>query len=378
MNVEPLRTDQTSTGHAPTPASDAIYRPLRWSDVVHVRSIDPKCNLKKAALTLAAMHPNSLFGHEVETYIGKTTAGAPARSAAQAIALRRLAVLEDHEVSIDALRDTGLPEELAVDIVRRLLPRPTGWTIFERISSTPNLDAWARSVITREQDVHVAEDVLTLRILQAFGHDVAVPWSFDTTNKWVFFHSVASPNPEGLTKLLDIATLDRPPCYAMREACRKGYQALAYCHYGERGRIWPHWEVHEGSWAIHPDPRNVLLGDNVVSNNGVTCDTERWLRDVTMVGSLEVRGCSPRTGADYESDLSDPENVTCDPRRSRVAPGDLRERLEIVAAQRRAARRAAQRAGLPPPPPPPLQPLPSLQPSGPQPDAGTSSSPADR
>lgn len=347
-------TSSAQTGHPSPPVLEPLYRALSWTDVVSIRARNPKCNLTKAAVMRAAEHPDSTFGREIEACIGKTVVGEPARTAQQAIALRRLAVLEDHEVTLDALRDTGLPTDLAVDLLRRLLPRPTGWTLYERIASTPNLETWAQSVLAREPPTHVADDILTLRILQAFGHDIAVPWSFDTTNKWVYFYSAGADPTSVLSRMIDIATLDRPGCYTTRDACRKAYQAIAYCHYGAGGQIWPHWEATHDVWQIHPDPREHGIVDDILSHNAVTCDTERWLRDVTVVGVLDVPDYSPRTGPDYESDLSDPENVTCDPRRPRIAPSDLRDRRAVLSAVA-ARRRAAQRAALPPPPEPPLQ-----------------------
>ncbi|AJP56477.1 hypothetical protein UC34_04600 [Pandoraea vervacti] len=374
MNVDHQPIAGASAGRSSASVLEPVYRALGWMDVVNIRALNPKCNPTKAAMAAAAVHPDSTFGREIETYIGKTTAGGPARTAEQAIAIRRLAILEDHEVTIDALRDTGLPTDIAVDLLRRLIPRPTGWTLFERIASTPTLTLWAQSVLARQEaraemaeragstgitgtigatettETHVADDILTLRILQAFGHDIAVPWSFDTTNKRVYFFSAGADASGSLGRLLDIATLDRPWCHATREACRKAYQALAYCHYGAGRQIWPHWEATHDIWQIHPDPRDATVVDDIVSHNAITCDTERWLRNVTLLGALDVTGHSPLTGADDESDLSDPENVTCDPRRPRIAPGDLRERLATTAAHRR----AAQRAALPPPPEPPL------------------------
>lgn len=350
MNVEHQRVAQNYAGHLRMPAPDSLYRSLAWGDIVRLRAIHPKCNPTKAATARAAEHPESVFGAEIETFIGKTVIGAPTRSAHQAMALRRLAVLEDHEVTIDALRDTGLPLDLAIDLVHRLIARPTGWTLFERITHTPNLDAWARSVVLREPEIHVADDVLTLRILQTFGHDVSVPWSFDTTNKWVCFYSGNHEGDDsGLARLLDIATLDRPSCYAMRDACRKAYQALAHAHYGAGGQVWPHWEVRGDVWEIYPDPRGEVTVDDIVFTSGVTCDTERWLRDVTPVGCLDINGFSSRTGIDFESDLSDPDNVTCDPARERIAPGELRERLAALHRHRRAAQRAALPRSLLPP-----------------------------
>ncbi|MCI3204184.1 MULTISPECIES: hypothetical protein [Pandoraea] len=350
MNVDHQSAAAAQQPHPSTPVLEPIYRSLSWADVVNIRALNPKCNPTKAAMRDAAVHPDSVFGREVERYIGKTTHGQPARNAEQAAALRRLATLEDHEVTLDALRDTGLPGDLAADLLRRLIPRPTGWTIFERLAGTPTLDMWAQSVLTRDEDAHVADDILTLRILQTFGHDIAVPWSLDTANRWVYFYSATADANGSLARVLDIATLDRPHCYAMRDTCRKAYQALAYCHYGAGGQIWPHWEATRDIWQIRPDPREGLLIDDIVSHQAITCDTERWLRDVTTLGFLDVAGYSPRTSADYESDLSDPENVACDPRRARIAPSDLRERLAVTARHRR----AAQRAALPPPPPPPV------------------------
>ncbi|VVE71336.1 hypothetical protein PAN31117_04013 [Pandoraea anapnoica] len=351
MNVGNHRAELSMAGHLSSPVLEQTYRALSWLEIVNIRTLNPKCNSAKEALALAAAHPDSVFGREVETYIGKTTIGTPARNAEQAIALRRLAVLEDHEVTIDALRDTGLPEALAVDLVKRLLPRPIGCTLFERMAATPNLNAWARAVLTRDAPVHVADDILTLRILQTFGHDVAVPWSLDTTNRWVYFYSAASQDPEGIGQLLDIATHDRPVCLETREVCRKAYQALAYCHHGADGQIWPHWEIRREAWEIRPDPREGYVDDDVVSSNGITCDTERWLRNVTLLGGLNAPGYHPRTAPYFDSDLSDPENVECDPQRARIAPRDLHERFELMAANRRNARRAALEAALPPQPP---------------------------
>lgn len=341
MNVDRQPAGLTGPVNPHVPRLEPIYRALSWSDVVGIRALNPKCNPTKATMTAAAVHPDSVFGREIETRIGKTVTGEPTRNAEQATALRRLAVLEDHEVTLDLMRDTGLPTELAVDLLRRLLSRPTGWTLFERLSLMPNLHYWAQAVLTREEETHVADDILTLRILQLYGHDVAVPWSFDMTNKWVFFYSAAREANDSLGRLIDFATLDRPNCYAMRDTCRKAYQALAYCHHGEGGQIWPHWEVGRGMWEIHPDPREGTFIDDIVSSHAVTCDTERWLRDVTLVGALDVYGYSPRVGPDYQSDLSDPENVACDPRRPRIAPGDLRERLAVIAAHRRPTRQVA-------------------------------------
>ncbi|QBC30713.1 hypothetical protein [Pandoraea sp. XY-2] len=348
MNVENHHAGTVATAHLSTPALAPIYRTLCWSDVIQIRALNPKCNPTKEAITVAAEHPDCVFGREVAPYVGKTAIGEPARNAQQQMALRRLAVLEDHEVTIDLLRDTGLPSAIASDLVQRLCARPMGWSLFERLVITPTLNDWARSVLERHEPVHVADDVLTLRILQAFGHDVAVPWTFDVTNKWVYFYSVSPGDTGCLTRLLNTATRDRPDDSVRREACRKAYQALAYTHYGADGQLWPHWEVRGDIWEIYPDPRSETFHDDIVSDNAVTCETERWLRNVTPVGFMNVSGHSPRTGLDYESDLSDPDNVTCDPERARVTPSELRIRLATLAAQRRGATSAA----LPAPPAP--------------------------
>ncbi|VVD75532.1 hypothetical protein [Pandoraea terrigena] len=337
MNVENHHVGTGPTGRLSTPAPAPNYRTLCWSDVVQIRALNPKCNPTKAAITLAAEHPDSVFGREIDPYVGKTAVGEPARNAQQQLALRRLAVLEDHEVTIDSLRDAGLPATIALDLVQRLIARPTGWSIFERLVTTPNLNDWARSVLERHDPVHVADDVLTLRILQAFGHDVAVPWTFDITNKWVYFYSVSSGDMGCLTRLLNTATCDRPDDSARRETCRKAYQALAYTHYGADGQLWPHWEARDDVWEIHPDPRGETFRDDIVSENAVTCETERWLRNVTPVGFMDVAGHSPRTGLDYDSDLSDPDNLTGDPARAPITPSELRIRLATLAAQRRGA-----------------------------------------
>ncbi|WP_449413612.1 hypothetical protein [Pandoraea soli] len=341
MNVENHHVGTGATAHLSTPALAPIYRTLCWSDVVQIRALNPKCNPTKEAITVAAEHPDCVFGREIEPYMGKTAIGEPARNAQQQMALRRLAVLEDHEVTLDSLRDAGLPTAIAVDLVQRLSARPMGWSLFERLVITPTLNDWARSVLERHEPVHVADDVLTLRILQAFGHDVAVPWSFDVTNKWVYFYSVSSGDTGCLTRLLNTATRDRPDDSVRREACRKAYQALAYTHYGADGQLWPHWEVRGDLWEIYPDPRGETFRDDIVSENAITCETERWLRNVTPVGFMNVSGHSPRTGLDYDSDLSDPDNVTSDPERARVSPSELRIRLATLAAQRRGESQAA-------------------------------------
>lgn len=355
MNVGNSHAGSGTSARLSTEALEPIYRSLSWSDVVQIRALHPKCNPTKEAVALAATHPESVFGREIEPYIGKTPIGAPARDAQQRLALRRLAVLEDHEVTVDLLRDVGLPDALAVDLLQRLLARPTGWTIFERLVLTPNLNAWARAVLERDESVHVADDVLTLRILQAFGHDVAVPWSFDVTNKWVYFYSAGTSDTASLRELLDIATMERPDDDCMHDACRRAYQALAHAHHGTTGQVWPHWEVRNGLWEISPDPRGATFHDDIVSHHAVTCETERWLRNVTLVGCLDLPGHPARRGPDYDSDLSDPDNLTCDPALAPIRPSELRDRREASTSRRRAVRVA--------PTPPTLSPVMSPAPS---------------
>ncbi|VVE76784.1 hypothetical protein [Pandoraea sputorum] len=349
MNVDNSHAASGTSAHLSTEALEPFYRSLSWSDVVQIRALDPKCNPTKEAVTLAARHPHSVFGREIEPYVGKTPIGVPARNAQQRLALRHLAVLEDHEVTMDLLRDVGLPEAIAVDLLQRLLARPTGWTIFERLTLTPNLNAWAGAVLARDEAVHVADDVLTLRILQAFGHDVAVPWSFDITNKWVYFYSAGTSDTANLKELLDIATMERPDDDCMHDACRRAYQALAHSHHGNARQVWPHWEVRDGLWEIYPDPRGATFRDDIVSNNAVTCETERWLRNVTSLGCLDLPGRPARTGPDYDSDLSDPDNLTCDPAQPPVRPSELRDRRAASVPRRRAVRVA--------PTPPTLSPV---------------------
>lgn len=336
MNVGNPHVGSSAEVHLSTPALEPLYRSLCWSDVVQIRALNPKCNPTKEAVTLASGHPDSVFGREIDPYVGKTPIGEPARNAQQRLSLRHLAVLEDHEVTVDLLRDAGLPDVIAVDLLHRLLARPTGFTLFERIVSTPNLNAWAQAVLERMEPVHVADDVLTLRILQTFGHDVAVPWSFDVTNKWVYFYSATTRDTSGLRLLLDTATQDRPDDDCARDACRKAYQALAHAHYGAGGQVWPHWEVRDNTWEIYPAPRGgTFFRDDIVSHNGITCETERWLRNVTLVGCLDVPGHSPRLGPDYDSDLSDPDNVTYDPQLAPIRPAELRERRAVSMPPRR-------------------------------------------
>lgn len=338
MNVGDSHVAAGAQAHLGTTALAPIYRSLSWSDVVQIRALNPKCNPTKAAVTLAAAHPDSVFGREIEAYVGKTPIGESARNAQQHLTLRHLAVLEDHEVTVDLLRDAGLPNAIAVDLVHRLIALPTGWSIFERLVLTPNLNAWARSVLERDEAVHVADDVLTLRILQAFGHDVAVPWSFDVTNKWVHFYSASTSETGSLRQLLDMATMDRLDDDCIRDACRRAYQALAHTHHGAGGQVWPHWEVRNGLWEIYPDPRGATFRDDIVSHNAVTCETERWLRNVTVVGCVDIPGHSPRTGPDYDSDLSDPDNLTGDPALPPIRPSELWDRRAASPTGRRAVR----------------------------------------
>ncbi|AJE98911.1 hypothetical protein [Pandoraea apista] len=340
MNVGTCHVGPSAASPLNTAALEPTYRSLNWSDVVQIRALNPKCNPTKAAVALAATHPDSVFGREIERYIGKTPIGDPARGAQQRQALRQLAVLENHEVTVDLLRNTGLPDGIALDLLQRLLARPMEWTIFERLVLTPNLNAWARSVLERNEAVHVADDVLTLRILQAFGHDVAVPWSFDVTNKWVYFYSASTSDMGSLKGLLDMAITDRPDDDCVRDACRSAYQALAHTHYRTHEQIWPHWEVRNGLWEIYPDPRGARFLDDIVSHHPVTCETERWLRNVTPVGCLDLPGRPARTGPDYDSDLSDPDNLTGNPAQAAITPSELRERRAASASRQQAARGA--------------------------------------
>jgi hypothetical protein len=347
MNVENRHPLPTRAAHSHTPETATAYRRLCWGHVIDLRRSRPACAQTRFAVMLAAVHPASVFGHEIEHAIGRTVTGQLARDPRQIAALRRLAVIANHEVTVDALRDTGLPSEIAIDLVRRLAARPPGWDVFERITSLPVLDLWAASVLERSEAPHVADDVLTLRVLQAFGHDVAVPWSFDVTNKWVRFYSAGPDEGRYLAHLLDIAMQERPNCPALRDICRAAYQAIARTHHGAEGQVWPHWEVRGDRWEIYPDPRNGVLSHDIVAHQAVTCETERWLRSVTPVGALEVSGCSPRIGERYESDISDTENVTFDPYRPRIAPRLLRERFAARAA--RAARQHTAATAAPSP-----------------------------
>ncbi|WP_353193232.1 hypothetical protein [Pandoraea pnomenusa] len=325
------------------PGIDPVYRAMSWRDLIRIRTLSPKCNVTKAVITRAAEHPESALAQELAPYIGKTLTGAPSRTPQQIMALQRVAVLENHEVTIDALRDTGLPLEIAVDLMCRLLAHPSAWSIADRLMATPTLDKWAHTVMHRSSDAgetHVADDILTLRVLQAFGHDVATPWSFDLTNKWVYFYNATPGDTHNLTRLLDIATIDRTDDLRLRHVCRKAYQAIAHTHLGVGDSLWPHWARNGNLWEIQPTSHGGTRHGFIVAHHGVTCETERWLRSVTPTGCLLVSGCAPRLGPGHESDLSDPENFVGAPARPRIAPDVLRRRRDAVAAHRRATARA--------------------------------------
>lgn len=325
------------------PGVDPVYRAMSWRDLIRIRTLNPKCNVTKAVITRAAEHPDSALAQELAPYIGTTFTGAPSRTLQQIKALQRVAVLENHEVTIDALRDTGLPLEIAVDLMCRLLAHPSAWSIADRLMATPTLDKWAHTVMHRSSEAgetHVADDILTLRVLQTFGHDVATPWSFDLANKWVYFYNATPGDTHNLTRLLDIATIDRTDNIRLRHVCRKAYQAIAHTHFGVDGLLWPHWATNGNLWEIQPSSHDGVRHGFIVSHHGVTCETERWLRSVTPTGCLFVSGCAPRLGVEHESDLSDPENFVGAPAHPRIAPDVLRTRLAAVAAHRRATARA--------------------------------------
>jgi hypothetical protein len=287
---------RAAAGASETPLPN--YRALHWRDVITLRQLPAEmADLKLGALQAAA-DPTSQCARQIHACVGQYPEIFPTRDDRQLAALRTLAICTNPEVTLDLLRDTGLPAIIATDLIARLATRASDFTIFERLAQAPDLDRWAKTVLDRNQAHDIEDDVLTLRILQTFAHDVAVPFTQDVDDGQVHFHASGPNEMPNLAKMLEIAIDSDYQGEPSRPICRNAYEAIVRAHVDlGNDRLWPHWHGAGDMWKPHPNPNATFFALNIAAECYVDYETESWLKDITPAGRLERTRVLPAGGA---------------------------------------------------------------------------------
>ncbi|VVE11242.1 hypothetical protein PPN31114_02654 [Pandoraea pneumonica] len=99
-------------------------------------------------------------------------------------------------LTLNAILDTGMHAEGAVDLRERLASCRDG-EIERRIKAVPTLQHWASDATWQlPSESHNRSLMLSLRVLQLFGHSTSVPVVFDPENRRVVFHYVGGNAPD--------------------------------------------------------------------------------------------------------------------------------------------------------------------------------------
>lgn len=286
MRISEYAPGEAALLHMPAENTGLITLQSTLRDVVGARMSAPHCVQLRDLAIQSALNPEGALYREIGSIVRHASSTRNAPSARQLAAQCKLAVSSNDEVTLDLLRDTGLPLAIAEDLIRRLAAEGPGFEIGTTMHQTPTLDRWALSVLARTQPVTVTSDVLTLRILQAFAQDVAIPCVFVEGSKHVRF-SLCSEGDQPVRSLIDLAVAIDTASHRQREVCRNAYEAICVTHHGTGDdRLWPQWKRCTGfCWtnglANADGPRSDFYLDAIIDD-----ETAQWIRRIDPIGSL--------------------------------------------------------------------------------------------
>jgi hypothetical protein len=271
--------------HMPAENAGLITPQSTLHDVVSARMSAPHCMQLRDLAIQSALNPEGALYREISGIVQHAPDMSNAPTASQLAAQCKLAVSSNNEVTLDLLRDTGLPLAIAEDLIRRLAAEGPGFDIGTVMQDTPTLDRWALSVLDRTQPATVTSDVLTLRILQAFAQDVAIPCVFVEGSQQVRF-SLCSEGDQPVRSLIDLAVAIETTGHQQREVCRNAYEAMCVTHHctGE-DQLWPQWKRCTGfCWTNGLANANGPRNDFYLDAN-IDSETALWIRRIDPIGS---------------------------------------------------------------------------------------------
>ncbi|MGC7404540.1 hypothetical protein ACPWR0_10075 [Pandoraea pneumonica] len=242
----------------------------------------------------AACHGARQLGHESAKfdkldYVARREAGAPieCRDEQQLGCLMEVVGTPHAALTLNAILDTGMQAEGAADLHTRLRGCRDS-EIFRRIMATPTLHDWAFDATWQiPSESHNQSLMLSLRVLQLFGHTTSVPVIFDPEHRRVVFHYVPGNTPAAPTEgdergaalrpdhrlrmLLNDAADGRNPGDALHRASRNALMLLTSANDidGCRQR-WPRWQRRWDQWRHGNDDVRTL-------STRLTPEFESWL-----------------------------------------------------------------------------------------------------
>ncbi|VVD71818.1 hypothetical protein PIN31009_00652 [Pandoraea iniqua] len=245
-------------------------------------------------ITQATFHGVRQFAQEpiradMLGYVARREPGAPVECRDACEMSHLLAVIDTPTaaLTLNALLDTGMLAEGAADLHTRLSTCRDG-EILRRIMATPTLRDWASDATWQlPSESHNRSLMLSLRVLQLFGHTTSVPVVFDPENRRVAFHYVACDAPVGTTAagapdrdglrddrlrmLLHDAADGRNPSDPFHRASRNALMLLVSANDidGRRQRA-PHWQRQWDHWRHGNDHVRTL-------STRLTPEFETWL-----------------------------------------------------------------------------------------------------
>ncbi|MGC7404539.1 hypothetical protein ACPWR0_10080 [Pandoraea pneumonica] len=131
--------------------------------------------------------------------------------------LKAVLATPHNALSVAMLIDTGLPQDVADDLLARLRETPDG-ELQRRIQATPTLRDWFDLTALPPPD-GVNDDalILSLRVLQCFAHTTSVPIVFDPIRRTVVFSYAPGRAPHE-----DATPADGVIPHMLREAAAPG------------------------------------------------------------------------------------------------------------------------------------------------------------
>lgn len=232
-------------------------------------------------------HPHSTF--DVLRYVARRANGAPVecRNSGELNHLLEVVGTPHTALSLNAILDTGMLAEGAADLHTRLGACRDG-EILRRIMATPTLRHWANDATWQlPSDSHNQSLMLSLRVLQLFGHTTSVPVVFDPETRRVVFHYVAGclPDADAQGRAVQGATLRNDRLRMLLHDAADGRNASDPYHRASRNALMllvsandidgrrqrrPNWQRHWDHWRHGNDDVRTL-------STRLTPEFESWL-----------------------------------------------------------------------------------------------------
>ncbi|MGC7406743.1 hypothetical protein ACPWR0_22175 [Pandoraea pneumonica] len=275
-------------GRLDTNAAGTVFQCLPLKDLISARAAQFNCAQTRDAIKATVLDPNSVAGKEIRAYVERHPGASElTRNASQLRAICELVVSRNDEITVDLLRDTGLPEALASDLNRRLQICGPEWTIANRLAAYPSMEAWIKTALERETPAAANEDLLTLRILQTFGYNVALPWQYDLGTRHVLLCADIYSRNYHINDLIHLAIHRDEESNPRRLIARNVCEAIISAQHKENGELWPNWVKVEDEWQVREDPSsNAIRTPHAGWSVGATPDTMRWLLNMDMAGAI--------------------------------------------------------------------------------------------